>query len=123
MAGHSEALAWYRKQVRLIEAHLELNPDDARACIMGASANANIGDEEALGVLRGAGDGGRSRGSDAALQRGLHLRDRWARSRVPGLRWSRRSDKGLGDKAWIEHDSDLEAIHDEPRFQALMQAM
>ena len=39
------------------------------------------------------------------------------------MRWSRRSDKGLGDKDWLEHDSDLDPIRDEPRFLALMQAM
>jgi adenylate cyclase len=27
---------------------------------------------------------------------------------------------GWGDRAWMEHDSDLETLHAEPRFQALL---
>jgi adenylate cyclase len=27
---------------------------------------------------------------------------------------------GWGDRAWMEHDSDLDPLHDHPRFQALL---
>ncbi len=122
LGRHSEALAWYRKQVRLIEAHLELHPDDARACIMGASANANIGDEE-----RSAYYAARAMAVDpedpmvlynVACAYGIL-------GKVPECldALEQAVSKGWGDKAWMEHDSDLEAIHDEPRFVALMQAM
>ena len=29
-------------------------------------------------------------------------------------------DMGWGDRAWMENDSDLESLHPEPRFQALL---
>jgi adenylate cyclase len=29
-------------------------------------------------------------------------------------------EQGWGDRAWMENDSDLVALHDEPRFQALL---
>jgi hypothetical protein len=31
--------------------------------------------------------------------------------------------KGWGDKAWIEHDSDLDSIRTHPKYLAIMQAM
>ncbi|HEX5576805.1 MAG TPA: protein kinase, partial [Gemmatimonadaceae bacterium] len=41
-----EALAAFRRQTRLVEEHLELNPDDPRACILGAIAFAALQEEE-----------------------------------------------------------------------------
>ena len=32
-------------------------------------------------------------------------------------------EKGWGDKNWIEHDSDLDSIRDNPRYKAIVQAM
>jgi hypothetical protein len=32
-------------------------------------------------------------------------------------------DRGYGDKSWMEHDSDLDALRSEPRYQALLQRM
>jgi tetratricopeptide (TPR) repeat protein len=32
-------------------------------------------------------------------------------------------EKGWGDRAWIEHDSDLDPIRESPRYKSLMQAM
>ena len=32
-------------------------------------------------------------------------------------------NKGWGDRAWLEHDSDLESIRDDPRYAALIAAM
>jgi hypothetical protein len=31
--------------------------------------------------------------------------------------------KGWGDRAWIEHDSDLDSIRAHPKYLAIMQAM
>ena len=32
-------------------------------------------------------------------------------------------NQGWGDKDWVEHDSDLDSVRAEPRFQTLLQAM
>ena len=32
-------------------------------------------------------------------------------------------NKGWGDKAWLEHDSDFDAVRLEPRYLALIRAM
>ncbi|MDQ3081697.1 MAG: protein kinase, partial [Gemmatimonadota bacterium] len=42
LGRNDDADASYRRQVKLVEQHLELNPDDARAWILGAAANANL---------------------------------------------------------------------------------
>ena len=34
-----------------------------------------------------------------------------------------RPDAVIGDKAWLEHDSDLDSIRQEPRYLAMMRAM
>jgi len=32
-------------------------------------------------------------------------------------------DKGFGHKEWLDHDPDLNALRDNPRFQAIMRGM
>jgi hypothetical protein len=32
-------------------------------------------------------------------------------------------DKGFGHKEWVEHDPDLDALRENPRFQTIMKAM
>ena len=122
LGRHNEAQTYYRRQSRLIELHLEQHPEDARACIMGASSSANIGDAErsayyaaramavdpedpmvlynvacAYGIL------GKTPECLEALEQAV--------------------SKGWGDKAWLEHDSDFESIREEPRYLAIVRAM
>jgi len=118
----AEAEASYRRQVQLIDVHLELNPDDPRACILGAVANAIVKNEDrAVEFARRAMEVdpddpmllynvactyaqlGRTDDALEALERGV--------------------EKGWGDKNWIEHDSDLDSIRDNPRYKAIVQAM
>jgi len=105
--------------IDLIERHIQMNPHDSRALCIGANQLSNIGEmdrgmkmaEEAL-----------RRGEDEPLvlyniacfyalrgdtKQALDLLER-------GVEW------GWGDRAWLETDSDLDAIRDEPRFQALL---
>ena len=62
-----DAIVSYKRQVTLIDVHLDLNRDDPRACIPGAGANAIIGDKDrsAEFIKRALQVG--SRRSDAAL--------------------------------------------------------
>ena len=122
LGRHEEALGYFRRQSKLIEAHLEQHPDDARACIMGASATANVGDEEksayyaaramavdpedpmvlynvacSFSIL------GKTRDALDALEKAVNF--------------------GWGDKGWLEHDSDLDPLRQDPRYIALVGAM
>ena len=117
-----EADASYRKQVKLVEQHLELNPDDARACILGASSSANIKDAE-----RAAQYAERAIAVDpedpmllynVACMYGVLGRIEDCLNAL-----EQAVSKGWGDKSWLEHDSDLNSIRTLPRYQAIIQAM
>jgi TolB-like protein/Tfp pilus assembly protein PilF len=122
LGKREDALAWYRRQVKLIDVHLELNPDDPRACILGAVANAIIGDKER---------------SAEFIDRGIQVDPddpmllynascTYAQLGMPEealAALEHAVEKGWGDKNWIEHDSDLDSLRDSPRYKAIVQAM
>jgi serine/threonine protein kinase/Flp pilus assembly protein TadD len=102
--------------------HLELNPDDSRALCLGAANLAAVGDADRAVEWAGRGLaidpedpmtlynvacvyalGGRKEASLACLQKAV--------------------DNGFGHKEWVEHDTDLETLRGDPRFQQLVDAM
>ncbi|WP_191621337.1 tetratricopeptide repeat protein [Marinihelvus fidelis] len=108
--------------IELIERHIEMNPHDTRALCIGANQLSNVGElergermvEEAL-----------IRGKDEPLvlyntacfyaikgdeERALELLEDAVK-------------KGWGDRAWLETDSDLDAVREDPRFQALLDSI
>jgi tetratricopeptide (TPR) repeat protein len=117
-----DATAAYRHGADLADAHLELNPEDTRALILAATVNANLGRQE-----RAVGFAERAIAVDrddpmllynvactfAVLGKGDEALDALEHA----------VEKGWGDRAWIEHDSDLESIRESPRYKSLMQAM
>ena len=122
LGRHGEAEAAYRRAVKLIEHHLELNPDDARAWIIGAGVSANIQDAE-----RATQYAARAMAVDpedpmllynVACMYGVLGR---IEECLNALEQS--VSKGWGDKAWIEHDSDLDSIRSHPKYLAIVQAM
>jgi serine/threonine protein kinase/Tfp pilus assembly protein PilF len=117
-----EAEATYRRQIKLAEQQLELTPDDARACILAGVSHAILHEAEK---------------SDRYIKRALAIDpdDPMLLYNV-GCVYSQLGkfddaltalehavDKGFGHKEWLQHDPDLNAIRDNPRFQALAQVM
>lgn len=105
--------------IELIERHIEMNPHDTRALCIGANQLSNVGELE-----RG------ERMVEEALIRG---RDEPLVLYNTACFYAIKGDeertlelledavtKGWGDKAWLETDSDLDAVRDDPRFQALL---
>ena len=111
-----------RRAAKTIANWLELNPDDARACVFGAINLAALGDAEgaqALAVRAMAVDP-----EDPMLL--YNIACMYARLGKPeeALRQLEISvDKGMGHKDWIEHDGDFESIRESPRFKAILAAM
>ena len=122
LGKHEEAAASYRRQVKLIDVHLELNPDDPRACILGAVANAIIHDKER--AVQFAKQAMQVDPEDPMLL--YNVACTYAQLGMPeeSLDALERSvEKGWGDKNWIEHDSDLDSIRHTARYKAIVQAM
>jgi adenylate cyclase len=105
--------------VELIERHIEMNPHDTRALCIGANQMSNIGEFD-----KG------ERMAEEALVRGeneplvlyniacfFSLKGETDRA-IELL--NRALEKGWGDKAWLETDSDLNPVRDDPRFQELL---
>jgi tetratricopeptide (TPR) repeat protein len=106
----------------LIERHLETEPDDVRALYLGGGILVSLGRvEDGLGIARRAlsidphdpgtlynvaclyADAGRVGEAIGFLEKAL--------------------DAGFAQKEWIENDSDLDPLREEPRFKALMQRL
>jgi tetratricopeptide (TPR) repeat protein len=112
----------YRHAVQIIDERLELNPDDARALIIGAGALASLGEpEKAIDYV------GRALAvdpDDAAVL--YNIACSYASLGKPDdavAALERAVDAGYAHKDWMEHDPDLDSIRQSPRYQALLQVM
>ncbi|HEX2723548.1 MAG TPA: protein kinase [Gemmatimonadaceae bacterium] len=122
LGRRDEAEAQFRRVVRLVSEHLELNPDDPRACILGAIAHAALHDEEHSVLLA-------ERAIAADPDDPMLLYNVACNYSQLGRiddalgALEQAVDRGYGDKAWMEHDSDLDSLRSTPRYQALLQVM
>jgi len=114
----ADATAARRRGIEIAERHLRLNPDDARALYLAANGLVALGD--------------RSRGQHWAE------RARAARPDDPVLLYNigcifsmlgrveealdclEKAAMGFTQKGWYEHDSNLDAVRQHPRFQELL---
>ncbi len=111
-----------RRGLQVVEKHLELNPDDARALYLGAGALVQLGERERSlewakrayaidpsdsGVLY-----------NVACVNALHGNVEDAMACL-----SRAIENGFGHKEWLEHDSDLDSLRGDPRFEALLKKL
>ena len=118
----ADAEANYRRALQIIEKHVDLHPDDARALYFGAGALCQLGERK----------------------RGLEWADRALMMDPddPSVLYNvacvysllgelekaidcleKSITSGMGQKEWIEHDSDLDALRTHPRFQALLKRL
>jgi serine/threonine protein kinase/Flp pilus assembly protein TadD len=115
----ADADAACRKALEVVEKHLALHPDDARAWYLGAVACCQAGEAQ-----RGLEWAGRALAMDpdepvtlynvacvyalqGAPEQALDCLEKAVRN-------------GFAHKAWIEHDSDLNSLRDHPRYRALL---
>ena len=117
-----ETEAAYEKALLVIEKHLELNPDDARALYFGASALCHQGKtEKAIKWAEKATiidpDNPSVLYNVACVYAQLGEIDR-------GIDCLEQSiTTGMGQKEWIENDPDLDPLRESSRFAALVESL
>jgi serine/threonine protein kinase/Tfp pilus assembly protein PilF len=119
LGRHRDAEDANRRSLQVIEKHMELHPEDVRARYLGAGALCQLGDkarskewtDKALSMDPG----------DASVLYNVacvYARLGEIEEAIDCLEKSVTS--GMGQKEWIEHDSDLDPLRSHPRFQALL---
>jgi adenylate cyclase len=118
----AEAQAVRRRGVRIAEEHLQLQPDDARALYMGANGLVALG-ETARG-LEWADRALALDPEDAMLLYNIGCIKSLAGAADEALDCLERSvGAGMRNRAWLEHDSNLDPVRSHPRFRALIQSL
>ena len=117
-----DAIAAHRKGLELIEKHLAVHPDDARAIYLGAGSLLQLGepekglewarralqiDPEEPSILYNVGCVYALRG---AIEEAIDCIEAAVKF-------------GFGHKEWIQNDSDLDALRSHPRFLALLERL
>ena len=114
-----EAAGALRRGLQVVEKHLELNPDDARALYLGGGALVQVGERE-----RGLEWARRAQAIDpddpgvlynvACVHAFLGQSDEAFACLEKSIR------NGFGHREWLENDSDLDSLRADQRFQALL---
>lgn len=117
-----EAAASRRRGVAIAEEHLNLNPDDVRALYMGANGLVALGEhEKGLDWARRA---LALEPDDSMVIYNVACIYSLAGRAAEALDCIERAvDAGLTQRGWLEHDSNLDLIRKEPRFQVLLKRL
>jgi len=111
-----------QRGLALVERHLELNPDDARAYYLGAGALIQIGErDKALAWARKA-----LGGNDSDSMVLYNVACVYSLGGLTDEAFScleRAVQNGFGHREWLEHDSDLNHLRNDPRFAALLKRL
>jgi len=117
-----EAVEILRRGLHVANAHLELNPDDARALYLGAGALMQIGEKEQ--ALQWARRAEKIDSEDSGVLFNLACVYALGDMTPEALDCLERAiERGFGHREWIEHESDLDSLRSEPRFLELMLRM
>src|SRR5581483_4990946 len=114
-----EAEEAYRRGLAIAAKHLEEHPDDARAYYLGANAYCQLGQtERSLEWAKKAIDIDPEEPMTLYNVACIHALQHEVDDAITFL--ENAVAHGFRDKAWIEHDSDLNACRSHPRFQTLL---
>jgi tetratricopeptide (TPR) repeat protein len=119
LGRREEALEAYGAALAVVERHMDLNPDDARAATMRAVALCRLGRREE--GLRWGEQATLLDPQDAGVRYNvacLHALEGASERALDELAEVLRA--GFGNRDWIQRDPDLASVRDLPRFKALM---
>jgi adenylate cyclase len=118
----NEAMDAARQGIKLADAHLELNPDDARAWYLSAAALMRLGkNDEAVERARRA---AAIDPEDAAVLYNVGCCFALAGNYDEAIEQLDRAIRnGFGHREWLEHDSALDPLREDARFQALLRKL
>ncbi len=119
LGRHDDAAASRRRGVAIAEDHLNLNPDDARALYMGANGLVALGQNE-KGIEWARRALALEPDDPMVLYNVACIYSLAGRAGEALDCLERAVDAGLTQRGWLEHDSNLDPIRGDPRFQALM---
>ena len=122
LGWHDEARKADQQGIQLADAHLELNPDDARTWYLSAAALMRLGQrDQALERARRA---LAIDPEDAGVAYNLACIFALAGSKNEALdHLNRAVENGFRQREWLENDSSLDPIRPESRFQALLSTL
>jgi TolB-like protein/Tfp pilus assembly protein PilF len=118
----NEVLEAARLGIKLADAHLELNPDDARAWYLSGGALMRLGKvDEALERTRRA---YAIDPEDAGVLYNVACNYALAGKPDEAMDYLDKAIRnGFGQRSWLENDSALDPLRDDPRFQALLRKL
>jgi serine/threonine protein kinase/Flp pilus assembly protein TadD len=118
LGRHEEEKAVLKQGLQVAERHLELNPDDARALTLGAAALMQLGERER--ALDWAGRAYATDRDDSGVLYNIAcvyvlggLNDEAIKCLQQAV------DNGFGHREWLDNDTDLDPLRDDPRFREL----
>ena len=118
-AQDGDSLAAYRRALRVIEQHVELNPDDSRAVTMGAGALCHLGDHQR--GLHWAERALRIDPDDAGVAYNVacvYALEGKAEQAIATLEAAVKN--GFGNVEWVSNDPDWEGLRGNPQFESLL---
>jgi adenylate cyclase len=122
LGRNDEALEAARRGLKVADAHLDLNPDDARAWYLSAAALMRLGQRgQALERARRA---YAIDPEDAGVLYNLACIYALGGSTAEALdHLDKAIQNGFGQREWLENDSALDSVRDDPRFEALLRKL
>ncbi|HKY61484.1 MAG TPA: adenylate/guanylate cyclase domain-containing protein [Gemmatimonadota bacterium] len=112
----------YERGVRLVEKYIKLNPEDQRALVLGANALWLVGQPQRALEWANRALGLDPRNPSVLYNLGCFYSIAGEKDKALDC-LERSVEVGTISKDWVEHDSDLDPIRDEPRFQALLEKL